>query len=80
MKEAIMTWLLTGWVGASSKAMAAHMSGLPCDGSYPLDPDDFNRCLLFIEAVPGSRAMLPKMATLNKTWAALVEQNWRNEK
>lgn len=77
MKEKILNWMMTGRVGASSKAMAAHLCGAPCDGSYPHDPDDLNRCLLFLEAVPEARAELHRMATLNKTWAALVGQ-WDN--
>lgn len=72
MTENVMLWMLNGKVGASSKAMAAHLCGQACDGSYPHDPDDLNRCLLFLEAVPEARSELPRMATLNKTWAALV--------
>ena len=72
MKEKVLVWLGTGQVGASSKAMALHLCGAPCDGSYPYDPDDLNRCLLFLDAVPEARAMLPRMATLNKKWASLV--------
>jgi hypothetical protein len=72
MREKVLNWMTTGRVGLSSKAMAAHLCGAPCDGSYPHDPDDLNRCLLFLEAVPEARAELPRMATVNKTWAALV--------
>jgi hypothetical protein len=72
MKDKVLNWMGTGRVGASSKAMALHMTGAPCDGSYPHDPDDLNRCLLFLEAVPEAREHLPRMATLNKVWAALV--------
>jgi len=72
MKDKILNWLGTGRVGASSKAMALHLCGAPCDGSYPHDPDDLNRCLLFLEAVPEARAELSRMATLNKVWEALV--------
>lgn len=72
MKDKILNWFGTGRVGASSKAMALHISGAQCDGSYPLDPDDLNRCLLFLKAVPEARAELPRMATLNRQWAALV--------
>ena len=72
MKDKILAWMGTGRVGASSNAMALHMCGAPCDGAYPHDPDDLNRCMLFLEAVPEARAELPRMATVNKTWAALV--------
>ena len=74
MREQILQWLMNGRVGASSKAMATHLCGLRCDGSYPLDPGDLNRCLLFLQDVPEARAELPKMATVNKVWAALVER------
>ncbi len=72
LRENVLNWLMTGQVGASSRAMATHLCGAPCDGSYPHDPDDFNRCLLFLEAVPEARDLLPRMAAVNPTWAALV--------
>ena len=75
MKDKVLNWIGMGRVGASSKAMALHLCGYPCDGSFPYDTDDLNRCLLFLEAVPEARALLPNMATLNKTWASLVK-NW----
>ena len=74
MKDKVLAWMGTGRVGASSKTMALHLCGSPCDGSYPYDPDDLNRCLLFLEAVPEARAKLPKMATLNRKWAALISR------
>ena len=72
--DAVLRWFATGAVGLSSKAMASHLCGLPCSGDYPRDPDDLNRCLLFLAAVPGARDALPRMATLNPVWAALVER------
>lgn len=72
MRENVLKWYKMGQVGASSRAMATHLCGAPCDGSYPHDPDDLNRCLLFLEAVPEARAELPRMAEVNKQWAALV--------
>jgi len=74
LKEKVMDWMATGEVGASSRAMAFYLSGLPCDGSYPLDPDDFNRCLKLLAAVPELRERLPQMAAVSKSWAALVER------
>lgn len=75
LKDKVLNWFGTGEVGESSKAMALHLCGVPCNGAYPHDPDDLRRCLLFLKVVPEARAMLPKMATLNKVWAALV-QRW----
>lgn len=72
VKDKVMNWLLTGRVGSSSKAMAAHLCGYSCEGDYPLDPDDFNRCLLFLQAVPEARPELHRMATVSPVWAALV--------
>ena len=77
MKDKVMEWMATGRVGLSSKAMALHLCGFKCDGSYPHDPDDLNRCLLFLESVPEARAELPRMAEVNQVWAALVKQ-WDN--
>ena len=72
MKDKVLKWLLNGRVGLSSKAMAAHLCGFPCEGDYPIDPDDFNRCVMFLDAVPEARALLPKMAEVNRYWAAFV--------
>lgn len=73
-KDKVLNWIGTGRCGASSMAMALHLSGASCDGSYPHDIGDLNRCLLFLEAVPEARAELPRMAELNKTWAALIKR------
>jgi hypothetical protein len=43
--------------------------------SYPLDPDDLNRCLLLLKAAPQVRAAFPKIAALCPEWAALI-QHW----
>jgi len=72
MKDNMLRWLLTGCVGASSKAMAAHLCGFPCAGDWPSDPDDFARCLMLLDAVPEARAELHRMAEVNRYWAALV--------
>ena len=72
MNDKMLRWLLTGDVGASSKAMAAHLCGLPCSGSSPSDPDDFARCLMLLDAVPEARAGLHRMAEVSAVWAALV--------
>lgn len=68
----IAIWLATGRVGASSRAMAAHFVGQPCDGSYPHDADDFGRCEGLLDAVPGLRERVGEMASVNAYWAALA--------
>lgn len=72
MKDKILQWFATGRVGASSKAMAMSVLELPVDGSYPHDPDDLNRCLLLLEAVPEIRQHMNKVAAMNATWSKLV--------
>ena len=81
MKDKILNWFATGETGISSKAMACAIADLEVDkkwakfGNHPSDPDDFNRCLKFLAAVPEARQHLDKVAALSKTWAKLVE-NW----
>lgn len=75
MRDKILAWFATGQVGASSKAMALAIGGYPFDGSYPYDPADFNRCLLFLQAVPESREHMDVLRIINPTWSRLVD-NW----
>lgn len=72
MKDKILNWFATGRVGSSSKAMACAAAGLPSDKSHPYDPDDLNRCLLLLEAVPEVRNNMDKVAAINERWGALV--------
>lgn len=72
--EAVLKWALTGKTGSSSKCMAAHLTGNECDGNYPHDGGDFGRCVGLLTAVPQLRLLLPKMAEVNRYWAALVNE------
>ena len=74
MKDKILKWLFTGNVGGSSKAMVAAVLGYPTDGSYPLDPDDLNRCLKLLAAVPEIRNHQNKIAELSDTWRKLINK------
>ena len=74
MKDKLLEWFATGRVGASSKAMACAAAGLPGDKSHPYDPDDFNRCLLLLEAVPEIRDCMDNVAGISGTWAKLVNR------
>jgi uncharacterized protein (UPF0335 family) len=71
---------IDGWiacrdgVGASSMAIANHLRGLPCDGSYPSDSGDFGRCEGLIAAAPELWRHLHVMADLNAYWQALWPQ------
>lgn len=69
----VLDWVLDGGVGLSSKCMAAHLTGRPCDGSYPHDRDDLGRCIKLLEAIPELRDRLPKMSEVGRAWAAYVE-------
>lgn len=71
----VLAWFANGRVGCSSSFMATYLTTGKGDGSYPHDPDDLNRCLLLLEAVPELRDHLPKLAGVSKQWKELVE-NW----
>lgn len=78
MKDKILEWFATGQVGLSSKSMALAVLEMPQDlewgANHPLDPDDLNRCLLLLEAVPEIRQHMGKIAALSETWRKLVER------
>lgn len=67
-------WALGESTGASSKAIARHMMGLPDKWmSYPSDGGDLGRCIGLLDAVPEWRARLPEMSAYSPAWAALVK-------
>jgi hypothetical protein len=70
----VLNWIATGRVGESSKAMAVTACGLPSEGDYPHDPDDLNRCLLMLKAVPEVRDHFDKIAALGVVWGRLIER------
>lgn len=74
MKDKILNWFGTGSVGASSKAMALAVTDVKNDGSHPYDPDDLNRCLLLLDAVPEIRQHMDKIAEINETWKKLIDR------
>lgn len=75
----LIQWLANGERGVSSNSIVQHLTGLETlrgwDLDIPHDPDDLDRCLQLLEAVPLLRVMLPKMATASPRWAALI-QRW----
>jgi len=75
-EQAVIDWLADGEIGVSSKCMAMWLAfgkrTRDAFGGYPHDPDDMDRCLKLLHRAPGLRERLPKMAELNKTWAAMV--------
>lgn len=68
----VLNWIATGRVGSSSKTMAMAACGLPSSGDYPSDPDDLNRCLLLLNAVPEVREHFGKIAALGVVWGRLI--------
>ncbi|MBE0509043.1 MAG: hypothetical protein IBX50_20385 [Marinospirillum sp.] len=69
-------WFISGDVGASSRAIAATLTG--SDSTYPLyhpaDSSDFGRCHKLLKVVPEFRARITEMAGLSEQWAALVRR------
>lgn len=75
MKDKILEWFGTGRVGASSRAMALCFAGVDSpEKSYPHDPDDLNRCLLLLDAVPEAREHLWKLREISPVWNSLVSR------
>jgi len=76
MRDKILNWFVSGKVGLSSKTMACEVVGLPQDKNWgichPLDPDDFNRCLLLLKDVPEVRDHFDKIAQLSDVWASII--------
>ncbi|MNN54991.1 hypothetical protein D3C81_1698410 [compost metagenome] len=85
IQEKVLHWIATGRVGASSKTMALAACGLPNDGDYHHDPDDLNRCLLLLKAVPEVRHHFDKISALGVVWGRLaahwdeIEQSFLEE-
>lgn len=74
-QKLVIQWLALGRVGLSSKCMAMWLAfGQRTDGSHPRDPDDLDRCLVLLSFAPGLRKLLPKMAEVSPSWAALVSR------
>lgn len=79
IKNKVLHWLAYGSVGVSSKSMALAAAGMPkCENwgaDIPHDPDDFNRCLLLLDAIPEIRNHFDKIALLSKSWHKIIS-NW----
>lgn len=72
----LVEWLAGGSRGISSNTIVQHLVGLAaCKGystSHPHDPDDLDRCLQLLAAVPLLRVCLPYMSSCSVEWSALV--------
>ena len=70
--KAIAEWATGRSTGASATCIARHLMDLKASGDYPHDGGDFGRCEALLDAVPDLRRHLPRMAEVNKYWAALI--------
>ena len=71
-------WLASDDVGASSRYMAAMLTGsCSAEHAYPRDVDDFGRCVRMIEAVyqEGAKVPLDPMLNCGPHWT-MVTTNW----
>lgn len=78
------TGYMSGGPGASAESiyhtlrtpeLAAMRYRNPANANYPLDADDFGRCLVLLDAVPEWRHRLDEVANVSSRWAGLVG-NW----
>ncbi len=77
-KPPLERWLAGTTTGTSSLTMVQVITGrvvLHGDRrpNVPLDPSDFRRCMLLLEAVPELREGLPKVAEAYPAWVGLVD-------
>lgn len=73
LAAAVIRWMVNGNVGLSSKTMAFCALGVRQERTdYPLDPADFNRCLLLVSRIPEIRNAFPKITKLSPEWHAVI--------
>jgi hypothetical protein len=70
----VMDWMTTSPTGLSSVTMAAWLTfGVESAGkNHPQDPEDFNRCLMLLTAVPELRPYIHRMGKLSPAWRLLA--------
>ena len=78
VSQRVLEWMAGPDTGLSSEAMAFCRLGIKrhghCDGTeHPLDPADFNRCLLLVEKVPEIREAFSDIAGLSEQWTAIID-------
>jgi hypothetical protein len=77
-KDAALDWLFTGSVGISSETICAAFLGKPSrrGGGTPSDPDDLNRCRMFLECLSaeGRREALQAVSRRFMDWIPLVRE------
>jgi len=78
IKDRQIFWLMNGERGVSSETIFRHLSDMPINIGYechPLDPSDFKRCFLLLEAIPEWKSELHRMKKVSPVWSSLVD-NW----
>lgn len=78
LKDQVLAWYAHGECGISSQAMACAVLDMEPNQrwaarNHPLDPDDFRRCALFLDAAPLARQHMRKVAKLSPIWSNLVD-------
>lgn len=80
LSEQAVFWLATGERGLSSNTLFTFLTGVDAtkngERHYPHDAGDFARCRKLIEQCPELAALLPRVATAGREWAAIVE-HWQ---
>lgn len=78
LSAAAVQWLACGHRGISSNTMFQTLTGVDAlNGNHPdhpYDPDDLDRCLQLLAAVPELRGKLQQMSAVSPEWAALIAQ------
>lgn len=74
--ERVTAWLLSDDTGLSSRALAAHMLGVPMEGwrgtFAPLDEADRGRCVRLLQRFPEWELRLDELIALNDEWAEQI--------
>ena len=73
--EQVLDWFANGERGLSSEAMALYLTHRKMPRSawhYPSDPDDLQRCVKLLHAVPWMREVLHELRELGPVWSAYV--------
>lgn len=76
LSDAEIRWLANGKRGTSSETLFTVLTGVKCleasEMSHPLDPSDFMRCRLLLEACPELRACLDDVHEVSPEWRGPV--------
>ncbi|AUR95333.1 hypothetical protein NVP1205O_58 [Vibrio phage 1.205.O._10N.222.51.A7] len=74
--EKILDWFFTGFVGTSSKTLAAAAAGqeeIMHGFDRPHDADDFFRCMELVEKVPGVKLYFEKVKLICPEFGPIID-------